>query len=67
MILKISGGPIACLPPQVVGQPTINEMACKLQKLLPVQMLYRVYARLVTREAQQPALNYPPPLAGKMC
>jgi len=27
-------------------------MACKLQKLVPVQKLYRVYARLVTREAQ---------------
>ena len=52
MILKISGGPIAFLPPQVVGQPTINDMSCKLQKLVPVQKLYRVYARLVTREAQ---------------
>jgi len=52
MILKIAAGLIACLPPQVVGQPTINDMACKLQKLVPVQKLYRVYARLVTREAQ---------------
>jgi len=51
MILKISGGPIACLPPRVAGQPTINGMACKLQKLVPVQKLYRVYARLVTRVA----------------
>ena len=34
MILKFSGGQIACLPPQVVGQPIINNMACKLQKLV---------------------------------
>jgi len=52
MILKISRGPIACLPTQVVGLPTINNIACKLQKLVPVQTLYNVYARFVTREAQ---------------
>jgi len=32
-------------PPQVVGLPTINNIACKLQKLVPVQTLYHVYAR----------------------
>jgi len=60
IILKLSGGPIARLPPQVVGQPTINDMACKLQKLVPVQKLYHVYARLVTREAQggKPPANF---------
>jgi len=52
MILKISRGPIACLPTQVVGLPTINNIARKLQKLVPVQTLYNVYARFVTREAQ---------------
>ena len=31
--------------PQVVGLPTINNTACKLQKLIPVQRLYHVYAR----------------------
>ena len=45
MILKISRGPIASLLPQVVGLPTINNIACKLQKLVPVQTLYCVYAR----------------------
>jgi len=52
MILKILGGPIARLSPQVVGLPTINNIACKLQKLVSVQKLYRVHARLVTREVQ---------------
>jgi len=28
-------------------------VACKLLKLVPVQKLYRVYARFVTREAQE--------------
>jgi len=63
MILKISGRPIARLPPQVVGLPTINDTACKLQKLLPIQKLYRVYARLVTTEVQggnSPAHILPP-------
>jgi len=67
-LLKISGGPIACLPPQVVGQPIINDMACKLQKLVPVQKLYCVYARLVTREAQGDNLlqNFLPPRKNMM-
>jgi len=51
-------------PPQVVVQPTINDMVCKLQKLVPVQKLYHVYARLVTREVQggNPPANFLAPL-----
>ena len=30
----------------------LNNIVCKLLKLVPVQKLYHVYARFVTREAQ---------------
>jgi len=55
-ILKILGGPIAvCLFAHPGCEPAyhqLNNIACKLLKLVPVQKLYRVYARFVTREAQ---------------
>ena len=53
-ILKISGGRIAYLPPPGCGPAyhQLNNIACKLLKLVLVQKLYRVYARFVTREAQ---------------
>jgi len=55
-ILKISGGPIArlpiCPPGCVPAYHQLNNIACKLQKLVPVQKLYCVYARFVTSKAQ---------------
>ena len=55
-ILNISGGPIAHLPicPPGCGPAyhQLNNIACKLQKLVPMQKLYRVYATFVTSKAQ---------------
>jgi len=68
MILKISGGSMARLPPKVVGLPTINNISCKLQKLVPMLKLCHIYARPATREVQRVLASckiFRPP--GKMC
>jgi len=71
-ILKISGGPIAHLPicPPGCGPAyhQLNNIACQLLKLVPVQKLYCVYARFATREAQggNPLQIFLPPWKNKL-